>query len=241
VPKLKVSIVLKTPIDDLVVHGRYVYALSRAGQRLFAVDSRSSKVTRRWRLRVSPHSLAVGGGYLYVDFDAAVEQISLASGASRYAKLPGSSGPSQDQSIAAEAGAAWLLTTDRLYRVDADTLRVTRSIAAPVSDDVWVGDGSLWLASEQPNGGVHRLDPLTGKEIAHDSADAVQLAFSPGVVWAAAAAGPTALDARSAKRVAALPSRQVASQGSAGIATTGDTLWVTYGDIGRLQEIRITR
>jgi hypothetical protein len=118
---------------------------------------------------------------------------------------------------------------------------VTRSTAAPGTDDVWFGDGSLWSASEQPNGGISRLNPTTGKTIARDSADAIQLAFSPGVVWAAAAAGPTALDARSAKRIAALPSRQVLSRGAAGIAVAGNILWVTYGDIGKLQKIALTR
>jgi hypothetical protein len=49
--------------------------------------------------------------------------------------------------------------------------------------------------------------------------------------------GPVAVDPQTGRKLGALPTRQVLSNGSAGIAVVGKQLWTTYGDIHKLQRI----
>jgi hypothetical protein len=130
----------------------------------------------------------------------------------------------------------WEIDGTSLYRLDPARLSL-RSTTSLVASDIWFGDGSLWAASENPHGGVERIDPQSDRVEAQSQADAIQIAFSPGVAWLSAAAGPAAVNAVTARTLATLPASSVASNGSAGIAVVGDEIWTTYSDLQRLQRI----
>jgi hypothetical protein len=206
---------------------------------LIEFDPRLMKTKRQWTLPAGAHSLAAADHQIYVALNASppvVERIDLQTGVTRRAAIRHASGLAQDRAIAAAPGRVWVIGGTSLYRLDPSTLSVVSSTSLGVSD-IWFGDGSLWAASENPNGGVDRIDPNSGRILASDNSDAIQIAFSPHTVWLAAAAGPTAIDPITAHREAALPTANVLSQGAGGIAVVGNEVWTVYTDLGKLQRI----
>ena len=165
-----------------------------------------------------------------------VERIELRGGATRRAAIPHANGLAQDRAIA--AGRGWVRVTDggSIYRLDPTSLALERS-GTLAGSDIWFGDGSLWAASENPNGGVERLDPASGLVLARVDFDAIQIAFSARAVWLAAAAGPTAIDPVTAKREAALSTTYVPTNGAGGIAVVGNQVWTVYTDVSKLQRV----
>jgi hypothetical protein len=240
VPAARAEIVLRSPIDDVALSGCCVYALSRSSNSLIGFDPSHAKTTRRWRLPAGAASIVASGHDLYVALNGppvAVERIDLESGAVRRATIPQATVLAQDRAIAAAPGRVWVIDGTNLYRLNPVTLSPvnTRTLGA---SDIWFGDGSLWAASENPNGGVERIDATTGRILASDTADAIQIAFTPHTVWLSAASGPTAIDPVTAHRQAALPTRRVPTQGDGGIAVVGRQVWTTYTDIDKLQKIQ---
>jgi hypothetical protein len=239
VPSGKPTIAVRMPIDDIAVTSSCVYGLSQARNKLLEVDPGSLRVTRQWTLNRGSHSIAATDAAVYVAYDSGttgVERVDLASGTVTQATIHSASGMAADQAIAAGAGSVWEIDGTSLYRLDPARLSLSRTTSL-VASDIWFGDGSLWAASETPNGGVERIDPQNDRVEARSQADAIQIAFSPGVAWLSAAAGPTAVSSVTARTLAALPTSSVASSGSAGIAVVGDEIWTTYSDLQRLQRI----
>lgn len=242
-PAGKPRIVVHGPVDDVALSSARVYALSGEQHALVEVDPRTLQVRRRWRIGGEAHSLTVDDHNAYVaraTAPAMIERVGLTTGAVRSAVIHGTSGLAQDRSIAIGADKLWVIDGGTLYWLDPSTMSVlgSRSLGA---SDIWFGDGSLWAASEQPNGGVERIDPRTARIIAHSNADAIQIAFSPRTVWLSAAAGPTAIDPQTARTTAAVAPRQVLSSGDGGIAVVGNQVWTTYTDIKQLQRLLPSR
>lgn len=241
VPTGKPSVVVRSPTDDIALSGGFVYALSRSTNTVIRFDPRQMNVTRRWRLPAGAHSLTAGDHAIYLALSGpptAVERIDLLGGATHRAAIPSSGVAAQDEAIAAGPDAVWLTDGNSLYQLNPTTLSVVRATSLGFqASDIWFGDGSLWAASENPDGGVERINPTSGRVLARSQSDAIQIAFSPHAVWLAAAAGPTAIDPVTAKTEAALPTAKVLSQGAGGIAVVANEVWTVYTDIGTLQRV----
>ena len=126
-----------------------------------------------------------------------------------------------------------------LSKLDPTSLSLRASTLLPLVTDIWFGDGALWAASDQPDGGVLRIDPSSGCVVAQTTSDAIQIAFSPAAVWLSAAAGPTALDPNTGVIRATTAPSSVLSGDGAGIAVVGNEVWVCYADLGKLQRLQI--
>jgi hypothetical protein len=200
-------------------------------------------VTRRWRVGPDAHSLTVDNRTAYIARATApvvIERVDLTTGAVTRAAIRGTAGLSSDRSIALGASKLWVVDGGTLYWLDPTRMSVLGSKSLGASD-IWFGDGSLWAASENPNGGVERIDPGTARIVARSNADAIQIAFSSRAVWLSAApAGPTAIDPQVARTIAAIPPNQALSTGGRGIASVGNEVWTTYSDIGQLQRLLLS-
>jgi hypothetical protein len=238
-PAANSTIVVREPIDDIALSSSCVYALSRKKGELLEVDPHSLKINRKWKVGPDAHSITATDQNVYVANASAptgIERVNLRSGAITRTVIHGASGLAPDRAIAYGAGTLWVTDGGSLYRIDPTRLSIRGSTSLGVSD-IWFGDRSLWAASQTPNGGVDRIDPATARILATSNADAIQIAFSPGVVWLAAAAGPTAIDPATAHTIAVVSPAKVPTQGDAGIAVVGNQIWTTYGDVRRLQRI----
>lgn len=242
VPGGRPQTVVPTSTDDLAIAGCCVYALSRSTGKLFEFNPHVMKVTRSWKLPPGAHSLTASGHEIYVASSGpptTVERINLRSGAIRRTAIRNAAGEiAQDRAIAVGPNAVWVINGVSLYRLDPATLSVVGSSSLAASD-IWFGDGSLWAASETPNGGVDRINPATDRIAASDDADAIQIAFTPHVVWLSAAAGPTAINPLTARREAELPAAKVLTSGASGIAVVGHQVWTVYSDAHELQRIQV--
>ena len=170
--------VLRTAVDDLALAGCCVYALSGSARSLVEFDPHAMKVTRRWELAVGAHSIAARGYEIYVVSSGppvSVERIDLRDGAIRRRAMRTAIGVAGDRAVAVGPEAVWMIDGSRLYRLDPATLSITgsRDLAA---SDIWFGDGSLWAASETPNGGVDRIDPATDRIISAERQAAIEKA-----------------------------------------------------------------
>lgn len=236
-----ITIVDRIPIDDVALNSSCVYGLSAGQSQVIEVDPRSLRVTHRWRVEAGSHSLAATDGALYIAYDEGTpgaERIDLRTNLVTRRTIPHTAGLANDRAIAFGAQHVWWSDGGSIYRLDPGRLTSDGSLTGQAVSDVWFGNGSLWAASDSPGGGVERIDPNSLRVLARSSADAIQMAFSPGITWLAAAAGPIALDSTTARTLAVVPQRQVPSNGSAGIAVVGDQVWVTYPDLKRLQRLR---
>lgn len=237
------TIIVHDPIDDVALSASCVYALSAAKRELLEVDPSSLKVNRRWTVSPDAHSIVATDQNVYIaaaSSPTGIERVDLSSGAVTRSTVRGAAATSQDRAVAYGAGKLWVTDGSRLYWLDPTRLSVLGSRGLAVSD-IWFGDGSLWAASENPNGGVFRIQPATGRIAATSTADAIEIAFSPRAVWLAAAAGPTAVDPARARTLAAVPATQALSSGSAGIVVAGDQVWTTYADVMKLQRMLPSR
>jgi hypothetical protein len=241
-PAAQPTVVMPSPTDDIAISGCCVYALSGATNRLIEFDPRLMKITRQWTLQSGAHSLVAGNHQIYVAFNGppvAVESVNLQGGATRHAVIPHASALAPDRAIAAAPGKLWVLDGSSIYRLNPATLATVSSTSADATN-IWFGDGSLWAANgAHPRGGVERIDPASGRVLAHVDADALQVAFSPHAVWLSALAGLTAVDPVTAKVESILPVENVLSQDNAGIAVVGNQIWNDYIDIGKLQRIQV--
>jgi hypothetical protein len=238
-PTGRPKVIVREPIDDVALSSTHVYALSSARTELVEVDPHTLKVTRTWRVGPGAHSITVGARAVYIaraSAPVAIERVNLQTGAITHSVIHGATALPQDRAVALGAGKLWVTDGGSLYWLDPARLSVLGSTSLGASD-IWFGDGSLWAASENPNGGVERINPTTHRIVARSNADAVQIAFSQTAVWLAAAAGPTAVDPETAHTIAAVPQPQALSSGSGGIAVVGNQVWTTYTDIGKLQRL----
>jgi hypothetical protein len=237
----QLTVVLSSPIDDIALAGCCVYAISGSANSLIEFNPQLMKTTRQWTLPTGAHSLAAGENQIYVALNGpppAVERIDLQSGATQHATITHASGLAQDRTIAAAPGRVWVTDGSNLYRLDPEILAILTSISLPDDvSDIWFGDGSVWAASQDPRGGVARIDPNSGRVLADVDADAIQIAFSPRTVWLSSAAGPTAIDPVTAKTQTMIPGL---TQDAGGIAVVGNQVWTVYSDAGKLQKILVS-
>jgi DNA-binding beta-propeller fold protein YncE len=239
VPGGKPRILVREPIDDVALSSDCVFALAQAKREVLKLDPRTKRVIRSWRVERGSRSLVAAPHDIYVAYvneTTGVQRIDLTTGAVTRSPVPNATGLANDQAIAYGGGHLWLADTGTIYRLDLTRLSVDGSTGLAVSD-IWFGDGSLWAASDGADGGVERISPATGRVTARVNADAIQIAFSPGIAWLAAARGPTAVQADTARRVATLAPHHVLDDDSAGIAVVGNQVWTTYADLRRLQRV----
>jgi hypothetical protein len=239
------TVVLSSPVDDIALAGCCIYALSGSTNKLIEYDPRLMKTTRQWTMPAGAHSLAAADHRIYVALSgppAAVERIDLQSGATQRTTVAHASGLARDRAIAASPDRVWVTDGNNLYVLDPATLKTLKSINLPaLVSDVWFGDGSAWAASQDPNGGVTRIDPASGRVLASvNTSDAIQMAFAPHAVWLAAAAGPTAIDPVTGATETSLPFPSVVDKDSAAIAVVGNQVWTVYADAGKLQRILVS-
>jgi outer membrane protein assembly factor BamB len=138
--------------------------------------------------------------------------------------------------LAPADGAVFAATPDGLvYRLDTGTGRVTRTVRVPgFPRSISTSGREVWVSYTGPDGRgrVARLDARTGdveRGGIRLGRDPVQLAATPGAVWALDGLGRTIvrMDARGGRISRTLrPARRVTA-----IAAGGDTLWIAQ--IGR--------
>jgi hypothetical protein len=238
VPGGEPRILVREPIDDVALFRLRVRAVARHGQ---GARTGSPHETRHSQLGVDQGSRSLVGAphavyVAYASETTGVQRIDLSTGAVTRSPVPNATGLANDHAIAYGAGRPWLADTGTIYRLDPTRLSVNGSAGLAVSD-IWFGDGSLWAASDSADGGVERISPNTGQVTARVNSDAMQIAFSPEMVWLASARGPTAVQADTAHRVVTLPPQHVLDDDSADIAVVGNQVWTTYADLRRLQRL----
>lgn len=233
------------PVTDIAVGSRAVYALTSGDtNELVEVDPSSGKTLRHWTLAPGAKSLVVAGDAAYVDHGthpATIDRIDLKTGRIKPIVVGAATdGLAGGQALAAGAGLVWATDGMTVYGLDPTDLAVRRTVQLSSRvDDIWFGDGSVWVAAEQYRQGVHRIDPATGVETAHVAADAVQIAFSPHGVWLSASDGPIEIDPTTAAVAATLPASDASWNDAFGIAVVGDEVWVAYKGEGELQRIKL--
>lgn len=103
------------------------------------------------------------------------------------AKLPPVDLPSPPASIRSGLGAVWVSTyvpdEGAVYRIDPRTRTTTRVPRA--QSVVAVGPDSLWVTTDNPSTGIHRVDPASGRVLATVPVPRVmQMEFGFGALWA---------------------------------------------------------
>jgi streptogramin lyase len=85
----------------------------------------------------------------------------------------------------------WIAGKDRVVAVDPDTNEAGRMMIDYPADEVAVGDGSVWLASDGTTGTIHEVDPDTGEVV--DGSRSVTVDADPGtqITWDIATDGET--------------------------------------------------
>jgi hypothetical protein len=240
VPDASPAIVVNQPVDDIALSPTWVYALTP--NQLLEVAPQTLRVTRRWNLGANPMSIASSAAAVYVLYNQtppAVDRIDIQTGAVAHSVISRLPDLAKGRAIAFGGGAVWVTSGMILSKLDPTTLSLRASTPLPLVTDIWFGDGGLWAASDQPDGGVLRIDPSSGCVVAQTTSDAIQIAFSPAAVWLSAAAGPTALDPITGVIRATTAPSSVLSGDGAGIAVVGNEVWVCYADIGKLQRLQI--
>ena len=240
VPDASPTIVVNQPVDDIALSPTWVYALTP--NQLLEVAPQTLRVTRRWNLGANPMSIASSAAAVYVLYNQtppAVDRIDIQTGAVAHSVISRLPDLAKGRAIAFGGGAVWVTSGMILSKLDPTTLSLRGSTPLPLVTDIWFGNGGLWAASDQPDGGVLRIDPASGCVVAQTTSDAIQIAFSPAAVWLSAAAGPTALDPITGVIRATTAPSSVLSGDGAGIAVVGNEVWVCYADIGKLQRLQI--
>jgi outer membrane protein assembly factor BamB len=140
--------------------------------------------------------------------------------------------PSPPIAIRSGLGAIWVTTYSMrdefaAYRIDPRTGTVTR--VPRVQIVVAAGPNSLWVTTDKPRAGVHRVDPATGRVLATVPDERVgRVAFGFGALWASTDTKLYRLDPNSAQPVGAPVALQDASTA---LAVGEGSIWV--GEQGR--------
>jgi hypothetical protein len=240
----KAETFLGKSVRDIALSPRAVVVLLDQVPQMLTFDPATLRVSRQWALPGPGVSVTADGNVAYVvdgSAPARITRVDLSSGAMTTRVVPGSEAPAGDRSIAVGGGSLWFVTQSHVYQLNPRVLTTVRSIASPISpSSVWFGDGAVWVSSENPGGGVLRLDPRTAAITTTVGTDAIQIAFTPQWVWLAAAAGATALRPSTGGLVGTVPNSDVLDDSSAGIAVVGSTLWVAYGNQSIIQILQVS-
>lgn len=241
VPAAAPTVVLTEPVDDLALSAHAVFVVSRTTRELIEVDGSTRRDLKHWALDSTPTSLSVSGGSVYVDLGGpphAIERVDIATGTMTSAPIPSLTGAANGQGVAVGGGSVWVTDGQTLDRLDPSTLAQLGTTRLPRTiDNLWFGDGALWASTENPGGGVFRLDPTTGCATIRAYSDAIQIAFTPHAVWLAAADGLTAIDPGTGAIIAAMGHSDVLGPDDAGVTVVGKEIWTTYKRQHKLQRV----
>jgi YVTN family beta-propeller protein len=212
-------------------------------QALYRLDDPAGTIAQTIRLP-RPDQMAEDGTSLWVTNwqHNSVSEIDASSGKPLRTFTAGPVPESAEQGVSAVAvgnGSVWIVRgdTDAVYRIDPKTGRVQARVSTgltPVS--ATFGDGSLWVTNLQGNS-VTRIDPATNHVTATitTQAEPAYATTAGGAVWV------TNFDGDSLTRIdpATNHTREVkVCFGPAGIAATGNTLWVACPQAHQL--VRLT-
>jgi streptogramin lyase len=155
--------------------------------------------------------------------------------------IPGvNAGSHQDGTLAATADAVW--SSSGPFRVDAGSNTVTGPFASGGSQDIGVGEGSIWV-SDYDTDQVRRLDQITGKQQAVIQLPAGSapegIVVTPGAVWVADHHGGTLtrIDPQTNRIVASVVVGYTGSSGPQEVAAGFGSVWVGVGNINSLVRV----
>lgn len=173
------------PVGDVVLAGRFAWAVLGPEQRLVRVDLATRKVAGVVKLPWAPgQRLAVGGGVIWVpqDFGSTVLGIDRQTG--RIVRRLTVTGGGIT-GVAYGAGSLWLAQDRAIIRVDPGTGHTLRRYS---TGSRWLvfSDGALW-AADPSSGLVTKIDPVENRVVAETKLHPwiTDLAVGGGVVWVA--------------------------------------------------------
>ena len=239
-----ISHVVSGTFADLAVGEESIFALKGGTtNELDELNPATGQQVHKWSLGDGAHSVALTSDAAYVihsSYPATVDRVDLASGKSKLFNVAElATGVIAGQALAAGGGLIWSCgdgTT--VYGFDPATMAVKVTGHVPTTaTSVWFGGDGVWTSGDGYHQGIHRLDPVTGHDVADVLYDAIQLAFSERGVWASAYDGPSQLDPATAAVVAVVPHGQAPSNYASGTAVLNGKVFVSYYDTGQLQVI----
>ncbi len=235
-------------VPDVAIGATDVYAIvagDTGTDTLVEVDPTSGRTLRHWGLAPAAKSVVVADRVAYVahaTHPMTIDRIDLSTGKLRTASVTAAQdGASTFQSLAAGAGLIWATDGTTVVGLDPTDLSVHETVHPTLGvEDIWYGDGGLWVASAAYHGGVARIDPATGAQAVRVALDAVQVAFSAHGVWLSASDGPIEIDPTTGVVLATLPETDPSTTtGTSGIAVIGDEVWVDRQADGVLERIKV--
>jgi YVTN family beta-propeller protein len=210
---------------------------------LYRLDDPAAKIAQTIRLP-RPDQMAADGSSLWVTNwqHNTVSQVDSSSGKPLRTVTAGPAPVTGEQGVSSVAvgdGSVWVVRgdTDTVYRIDPKTGRTQARISVGLTPtSATFADGSLWVLNLQADS-VSRIDPATN----HVTATITTQAEPASATTAAGAVWVTNFDGDSLTRIdpATNHTREVkVCFGPAGIAATGNTLWVACPQAHQL--VRVT-
>jgi class 3 adenylate cyclase/streptogramin lyase len=229
-PGPAIGLTLRGHPDGIAVGGGFVWVASGISGLVFKVDPTTNAAVPI-ETGVGLSGVAFGEGAVWVTNAGTDEvlRIDPESGAISRISLPEGSSP---QGIAVGAGAVWVANSlkGNVARIDADTGQVV--VAIPLlrgqPEQVAFGEGYVWVTSYSDDS-VTRIDPRSNQGTIIDRVGngPAGVAAGQGAVWVADSLDGTVarIDTDSARVVAQIGLGSGLSP--AGVAVTGDAVWVT--------------
>jgi serine/threonine protein kinase/outer membrane protein assembly factor BamB len=195
-----------------------------------------------------PRSMAVGGGFVWIGANVAVEKVRSADGAV-VADVRGAAGTCnygtacQITSIAIVDGHVWVAaptttTTGggQIAEIDASTNRIVHHVDVPSATALLYFDGSLWVTNPA-QGELTRIDPTTRKVLATLAAESSSrpstMAGGEGAVWVVDGTGGivSRIDATANRVTVRIP-----TEDASGVAVGEGGVWITSTKKGTVTE-----
>jgi len=215
---------------------------------ILRIDPSTGARTSSIHPALRPRSMAVGGGYVWIGANVAVEKIRAADGAV-VADVQGAAGTCnygtacQITSVVVVGGHVWVAaptttTTGggQIAEIDASTNKIVRHVDVPNATAVLDFDGSLWVTNPA-QGEVTRIDPATGKVLAtvavESSSRPSTMAGGEGAVWVVDGTRGivSRIDATSNRVTVRIP-----TENASGVAVGEGGVWVTSSKKGTVTE-----
>jgi hypothetical protein len=167
-----------------------------AGDRVVRIDPDTNQVAASVPVQGDPYELAAGEGSVWVTGNSAESGDVLHRIDPRTNRVVATMAFPRDSTaaIAAGEGAAWVVRSASLARVDLETNEVALTIpleAGPVRhnfDELAVSRGAVWVLAleglDHP-GDVIRVDPESNRVAARVQAEALNMGVGPGGLWIA--------------------------------------------------------
>jgi YVTN family beta-propeller protein len=164
------------------------------GDRVVRIDPATNRVVASVPVRGSPFQIAAGEGSVWVTGNSAEggDVLHRIDPATNRVVATTSFPRDSTGAIAAGEGAAWLVRSGSLARIDLETNEVTVAIPLEAGqrrhnfDELRISRGAVWVLAleglDHP-GDVIRLDPETNKVVANIRAEALNTGVGPGGLW----------------------------------------------------------